>query len=89
MRVGLYITLEPANGKPVTLARVQDSDLLLGVAAVALDEAEALADRMAEQDPVLGTLQRQEAGRLRNALELVIPGLRLQAPGQTAAAEVM
>jgi hypothetical protein len=76
MRIGLYITAEPANGKPVTLARVRDQSLLLDAAAVALDEADEMADEMAAQDELLGTLQRQEAGRLRSALELVLPGLR-------------
>lgn len=81
MRIGLYITLEPERGKPVTLARVEDSTLLLDAAEVALDEAEKRAQEMHEQDPVLGMLQRQEAGRLRSALELVIPGLRTAVAG--------
>jgi hypothetical protein len=46
---------------------------------VALDEAEQLAERMAEEDELLGQLQHDEAGRLRRALELVLPELRTNA----------
>jgi hypothetical protein len=76
MKLGLYITLEPAEGKPVTLARVSDRSLLTGAARTAIREAEEKVELMAAEDEVLGTLQLQEAGRLRKALELVIPELR-------------
>ena len=74
--VGLYITLEPENGKPVTLARVRNRALLLDAAEAALLDAEQLATQMAGEDAVLGELQRDEVGRLRRALELVLPELR-------------
>lgn len=76
-KVGLYITIEPEHGLPVTLARVNDRQLLTDVALVALNESELLAKQMACEDATLGELQRQEASRLRRALELVIPELRL------------
>jgi hypothetical protein len=76
MSVRLYITLEPERGKPVTLARVNDRDLLVDAALLALQEAESIADEMASQDTTLGLLQRQEASRLRQALELVLPEIR-------------
>jgi hypothetical protein len=84
MKLGLYITLEPAAGKPVTLARVFDRSLLTGVARTAIREAEEQAELMAAEDETLGTLQLQEASRLRTALELVIPELR-NIPGDPAA----
>jgi hypothetical protein len=76
VRIGLYIILEPARGKPVTLARVNDRELLTEVAVAALDEAERAVHQMASEDPVMGELQRQEATRLRTALELVLPAIR-------------
>jgi hypothetical protein len=74
--VGLYITLEPENGEPVTLARVRKRALLIEAAGEALLQAEQLAERMAVEDALLGELQRDEAGRLRRALELILPELR-------------
>jgi hypothetical protein len=74
--IGLYITFEPEYGKPITLARVHERGLLLNAASTALLEAEAAAEEMAAEDDTLGELQRQEAGRLRLALELVLPELR-------------
>lgn len=76
MGVRLYITLEPEHGKAITLARVNDRELLGNAALAALREAESMADEMASQDETLGQLQRQEASRLRQALELVLPELR-------------
>jgi hypothetical protein len=74
MEIGLYITLEPDHGKPVTLARVNDRALLASAAAAALDEAVRMVDQMAAEDPLLGELQRQEVSRLRKAIDLVLPG---------------
>jgi hypothetical protein len=80
MSVHLYITLEPERGKPVTLARVEDRDLLVNAALSALQQAEHLAVEMGSQDKTLGELQRQEASRLRQALELVLPEIRAAEP---------
>ena len=73
--IGLYITFEPERGNPVTLARVRKRSLLLEAAGAALLEAENTAEQMAAEDQLLGELQRQEATRLREALELVLPEL--------------
>ena len=81
MQVGLYITLEPENGKPITLARVRDRKLLTNAAAAALLEAENTSDEMYREDQVLGQLQDQEVRRLRNALELLLPEIRGLLPG--------
>jgi hypothetical protein len=75
-RLGLYITFEPELGKPVTLAKVSDRGLLKDAALRALSAAEDLISEVEAQDEILGELQRQEACRLRNALELVLPELR-------------
>jgi hypothetical protein len=78
-KLGLYITFEPELGKPVTLAKVHDRELLKDAALSALSVAEHLVSEVEAQDKTLGELQRQEACRLRNALELVLPELRTQA----------
>jgi hypothetical protein len=77
--VGLYITLEPEHGEPVTLARVRKRALVLDAASAALLEAEQLAAQMADEDVLLGELQRDEVGRLRRALERLLPELRASA----------
>jgi len=80
MSVRLNITLEPERGKPITLARVEDRDLLVNAALSALQQAERLAVEMGSQDTTLGELQRQEASRLRQALELILPEIRAAQP---------
>lgn len=76
MTIGLYITIEPENGRPVTLARVADTEILRAAGQSAIARADREAQAMESEDPVLGILQRAEASRLRSALELVIPELR-------------
>ena len=78
-RIELCISFEPNPGQAVTVARVTDRDLILHTAHTALEEADARAKRLSALDPVLGELWRQEARRLRVALELVLPDLRLEA----------
>jgi hypothetical protein len=80
--VGLHIILESDRGEFVTIARVKKRALLLDAAGVALLEAEQLAERMASEDSLLGELQRDEAGRLRRALECILPELRPGGPVQ-------
>lgn len=77
--VSLYITFEPDHGDPVTLARVRKRALLLDAAGEAILEAERKAERLASEDALLGELHRDEVGRLRRALERVLPELRLAA----------
>jgi hypothetical protein len=73
METNLYITLEPERGKPITLARVRDRELLASAALIAVQEAESIAEEVALQDKILGVLHRQEACRLKQALELAVP----------------
>lgn len=76
MNVTLYIALESEHSRPMTLARVLDEGLLVDAGLAAIAQSERAADKLALEDRVLGVLQKQEAWRLRNALEMVIPGLR-------------
>lgn len=80
MSVALYIVCEPKDaGKPLALARIEDRRTLVAAARVAVFEAEARARDSETCDEVLGELQREEACRLRNSLERLIPDLRLSA----------
>lgn len=78
MSVTLMIVLEPPTGKPVSMARVNNRRLLIEAAAEAVHEAERKAEEWAGDDEVLGRLQKDEAGRLRRALALVIPEVQLE-----------
>ena len=71
--VNLYITFEPERGKAVTVARVRDRSLLLDAAERAILEAESDAEALVTEDEILSELQRQDAARLRRALQLIIP----------------
>ncbi len=74
--IGLYITLEPRGGHPVTVAKVADRRLLIAAATAAIAEAEAQVRALAGEDELLGHLQHAEAARLRHALELLVPEVR-------------
>ena len=76
MSIALYIVCEPKDaGKPLALARIEDRGALIAAARAAVSEAEARADHVESCDVVLGELQREEAHRLRNSLERLIPDL--------------
>ena len=74
--LGLCITLEQANGKAVSVVRIRDRKLLVDVACSAIQEAYQEAEILKQEDETLGTLQKEEAGRLRRSLEFLIPELR-------------
>jgi len=57
MTASLYITLEPANGRPVTLARIESREVLLRAAQTAMSEADRRVRKMESEDEVLGQLQ--------------------------------
>src|SRR4051794_29581874 len=79
-KVELYIAFEPKRGKPITLARIYDRDLLADAAFAAIEEAEEKARSTASEDEILGELHRQEVQRLRQALETVLPEIRMTGP---------
>ncbi len=80
MSTGLLIAFEPPNGKAVTLARVANRRLLLAAAVAAIAEADHKAAAMETEHEVLAALQRDEAARLRRALEFVLPELKNSSP---------
>jgi hypothetical protein len=74
--VSVLVVYEPPGGRPLTVARVRDHRVLLDVAELAIMAAEHKAEELASADPVFGEVERAEAGRLRNVLNLLIPELR-------------
>jgi len=52
--------------------------MLVDVAEIAILAAEQKAEELAAADPVLGEVERAEAGRLRNVLNLLIPELKVR-----------
>lgn len=73
MDVILAILYAPEGQKPLSIARVYDRGLLSAAANRAICEAEAEADQLMDEDPTLGTLQREEANKLRRVLSLLLP----------------
>jgi hypothetical protein len=75
-RVSLLLVYEPAGGRPLTVARVDDRRILLDAAQRAISEAQQRAEELSSADCVLGEVERAEAGRLRTVLGLFVPELR-------------
>ncbi len=74
--VSLLLVYEPVGGRPLTVARVADSRMLVDAARAAILAAEQRAEDLATADRVLGELERAEAGRLRKVLSLLVPELK-------------
>jgi hypothetical protein len=76
MSIALYIVCEPKDaGKPLALARIEDRSALVAAARAAISEAEARANGVEELDQVLWELHREEARRLTDSLNRLIPDL--------------
>jgi hypothetical protein len=76
----LAILYEPDRGRPLTVARVSDRNLLVAAAEAAIAEAEDRARALAEADEFLGAVQREEAARMRRVLGIFLPELRPPEP---------
>lgn len=76
----LIIAFSSPGKKPFSVATVEDPELLLTTARLAIRQAEERAASLAESDPVLALLQAAEVHRLRTALEVLVPGLAETAP---------
>jgi hypothetical protein len=76
----LIIAFSSPGKKPFSVATVEDPELLLTTARLAIRQAEERAASLAESDPVLALLQAAEVDRLRTALEVLVPGLAETAP---------
>jgi hypothetical protein len=71
----LIIAFSSPGRKPVSVATIDDPELLFAAARLAIREAEECRAITAESDPVLGLLQAAEVERLRVALSVLVPGL--------------
>jgi hypothetical protein len=71
----LIIAFSSPGRRPVSIAIVEDPELLCAAARSAIREAEERRVTTADSDPVLGLLQAAEVARLRIALRLLVPGL--------------
>jgi hypothetical protein len=75
----LAILYEPERGRPLTVARVSDRQLLVAAAEAAIAEAEERAQALSEADEFLGAVQHEEAARVRRVLGILLPELRAAA----------
>lgn len=76
---GLTITYQAPGQRPLSVATIEDVDLLRRAAHRAMEQAEQQA--AAEQDPVMGMLQAAEVRRLRAALSILVPGFAVPSIG--------
>ena len=67
----LLITYTSANGKSLSIATIDDPQLLLQAARIAFRQAK---QQPREPDSVLAELRAAEIERLRTALSIVAPG---------------
>ena len=67
----LLITYTSENGKPLSIATIDDPQLLLQAARIAFRNAK---QQPKDRDSVLAELRAAEIERLRTALSIVAPG---------------
>ena len=72
----ITITYQAPGQRPLSIATVEDEVLLKEAAKLALEQAEQQAAAAASDDPIMGMLQAAEVRRLREALSILVPGLR-------------
>lgn len=77
----LTITYQAPGQSPLSVATVEDEDLLRQAAHIALKQAEQRAAAVASEDPIMGMLQTAEVRRLRAALAILVPGFDALATG--------
>jgi hypothetical protein len=73
--IAIHITLEPKTGRPVSLARVCDPEVLRQASRAAIDTARRRAVQARNVDELLGGIRGEEADQLERYLAVLIPGL--------------
>jgi hypothetical protein len=73
--ISVLLVYESSYGRPVAVARSDSRNLLVRVAAAAIDEAQARAELLRQADQTLGEIEREEAIRLEKVLGMLIPEL--------------
>ena len=77
----LIIAFISPGRNPLSVATIEDAELLNAAARLAIRQAEERAVCIAESDPVMALLQAAEVRRLRTALEVLVPGFATYSPG--------
>jgi hypothetical protein len=75
MAVTIHLTIEPAQGRPVSVARICDPQMLRQVARAAILQARRKADVARSRDATLGRLCSDEAAQLERHLSELVSGL--------------
>ena len=75
MALTIHLTIEPAQGRPVSVARVCDPQILRQVARAAILQARRRADVARSRDVTLGRLCLDEAEQLERHLSELVSGL--------------
>jgi len=73
--VTIHLTIEPERGRPVSVARVCDPQILRQVARAAILQARRRADVARSRDVTLGRLCSDEADTLEKHLSELVSGL--------------
>ena len=76
----LIIAFNSPGRKPLSVATVEDPELLRMAARLAIRQAKEHAADIAGSDAVMALLQLAEVERLRTALEVLVPGFEEIAP---------
>lgn len=75
MNVSLHLIYESEIGRSLTAAKVHNKKLIMETAKAAINDAFERAKMIADQDPFLGNVQREEAERLQKVLVIMVPEL--------------
>jgi hypothetical protein len=68
----LAIIYRLPDGRPLSVAMINNNNLLHNVADIAMADAQKKAEELCESDPVLGRIEMEEAGRLRRTLGFLL-----------------
>jgi hypothetical protein len=68
----LSIVYTPQGGRPLSVARISNRELLRDAAALALEEAQRTSKLLRASDPILGVIQTEESEKLRRVLEALL-----------------
>ena len=69
----VMIVFNSPGQKPMSIATIEDAELLRWAAKLAIQEAEERAASASQLDPVMALLQAAEVVRLRTALDVLVP----------------
>jgi hypothetical protein len=83
MNFAIAIIYAPEGQRPLSVAKIQDPQLLGLVAKRALLEAQAAAIRLRGDDPVLGAMQQQEVEKLRRVLSQFVSNTSVSPPARS------